>query len=278
MRGFILLSSVAAIAVALAAPTVAAGPADVPSMVLRLVDSVEVPAEEMGVLAELHVAEGQIVRQGDRLAQIDDSDARLAVARAKIEKAAAQSNARNDVNVRFAKKAVDVARAELQRSTDSIKKYPKSISDSEMDRLRLVVDKNVLEVEQAEHEFQLAGFTEQLKSNDLQVAENKLIRHRIEAASSGVVSQVHRHRGEWVKPGDPVLRILRLDHLRAEGFLKSQAVTPDLLGRTVTLAVEPAGEPSRVVEGKVSFIDPEIDPVNLQVRVWGRGCGQEWRI
>jgi len=192
----------------------------------------------------------------------------LALERAKIEYAVAQSNARNDVNVRFAKKAVEVARAELQRSIDSINKYPKSISDSEMDRLKLVVEKNVLEVEQAVHEFDLANFAVKIKANDMQAAEGKLMHHRILAVSAGIVAQVHRHRGEWVRPGEPVLRILRLDRLRAEGFLKSQDVTPDLLGRTVKLVIDLTGEPGHVADGKISFVDPEIDPVNSQVRVW----------
>jgi macrolide-specific efflux system membrane fusion protein len=241
---------------------------EVSSMVLKLVETIEVPAEETGVLADLRVAEGQIIRPGELLAQIDDDDARLALERAKIEYAVAQSNAQNDVNVRFAKKAVDVAKAELQRSLDSINKYPKSISASEMDRLKLVVEKNFLEVEQAQHEFDLANFTVKIKANDLQAAESKLTHHRIAAVSAGIVAQVHRHRGEWVRPGEPVLRVLRLDRLRAEGFLKSQDVTPGLLGRTVKLVIEQGGDAGREVEGKISFVDPEIDPVNSQVRVW----------
>jgi multidrug resistance efflux pump len=260
------------------ARTYSAAPLDASSMVLKLVETIEVPAEETGVLAEVQAAEGQIVRQGDLLAQIDDADARLALSRAKIEYDVAQSNARDDVNVRFAKKAVDVARAELQRSQDSIAKYPKSISGSEMDRLKLVVEKNRLEVEQAEHEFDLANFTAKIKANDLQAAERKLARHRIVAVSAGVVSQVHRHRGEWVRPGDPVLRVLRLDRLRAEGFLKSQDVSPDLLGRTVKLAVDATGEPVRVVDGKITFVDPEIDPVNSQVRVWVEVANGELKL
>jgi multidrug efflux pump subunit AcrA (membrane-fusion protein) len=264
--------------IAHSAPNFAAGPVEVSSMVLKLVESIEVPAEEMGVLADLQALEGQIVAQGYLLAQIDDTDARLAFEKARLEHAVAQSNSRNDVNIRFAKKAVEVAKAELQRSLDSIKKYPKSISDSEMDRLNLVVEKNILEVEQAEHEFHIAGFTEQLKANGLQAAKANLLRHRITAASPGIVAQVHRHRGEWVRPGDPVLRILRLDRLRAEGFLKSQDVSPDLLGRIVKLVIDVPGEGGRAVDGKISFIDPEIDPVNSQVRVWVDVANKDLRL
>jgi multidrug efflux pump subunit AcrA (membrane-fusion protein) len=262
------LSLVLVLAIACPAAVRSAPAVEVSAMVLKLVETIEVPAEETGVLADLRVAEGQIIRPGELLAQIGDTDARLALERAKIEYAVAQSNARDDVNVRFAKKAAEVAKAELQRSIDSINKYPKSISASEMDRLRLVVEKSDLEVEQARHEFDLANFTAKIKANDLQAAEDKLAHHRITALSAGIVAQVHRHRGEWVRPGDPVLRVLRLDRLRAEGFLRAQDVTPDLLGRSVKLAIDVTGEAAQVVEGKISFVDPEIDPVNSQVRVW----------
>jgi multidrug efflux pump subunit AcrA (membrane-fusion protein) len=245
-----------------------AGPIEVPAMLIKLIEQVDVPAREAGPLAAVHVREGQMVQEGQPLAQIEDAEARTAQQRAKLEMEIARANAQNDVKTRFARKSVDVAKAELRRSAESNEKYSKSISESEMDRLRLLVEKGTLEVEQAEHEFRVAGLTQAVKENEHLAAQQKAERHKIAAPLAGVVVQVGRHRGEWVKPGDVVLRILRLDRLRAEGFLPLRHLSPDLQGRSVKLAVDLPDRPGAVFSAKIIFLDPEIDPVNAQVRIW----------
>ena len=196
-------------------PETSSNQIEVSSALIKLIEQVDVPAREAGVLVAVKVREGQMVDEGDQLAQIQDAEARLAAARAKIEVDIARKNAENDVNIRFAKKSAEVAKAELRRAQDSIDKYPKSISDTEMDRLRLTVERAVLEVEQAERDFEIAEFTRQIEENEHQFAEQKVERRKITAPISGVVVQVNRRRGEWVEPGDMVLRILRIDRLRA---------------------------------------------------------------
>ena len=93
-------------------------------------------------------------------------------------------------------------------------------------------------------------------------------RHTIAAPFRGVVVQVMRHRGEWVKPGDVVARILRLDRLRAEGFLKMQSSNEDLSGCPARVLVDLPAASGTEFPGKVVFVDLEIDPVNAQTRVW----------
>ena len=144
--------------------------------------------------------------------------------------------------------------------------------------LRLLVEKGSLEVEQAQRDAASAVSNQKIKENDCKAAQEKLDRHRISAPIAGVVVRVYRNRGEWVKPGEPVVRILRLDRLRAEGFLKSRDLTPGLQGRTVKLAVDLPGDAGREFLGKISFVDPEVDPVNSQVRVWVEVQNQDLRL
>ncbi len=240
---------------------------EVPSMLIRIDEQVEVPAREAGVLAAVNVREGQMVEQGACIAQIEDDEARVAAERAKIEMDIAKANAENDVGVRFARKSREVVEAELRRSSEALDRYAKSISASEMDHLHLLVDKSKVEIEQAEHEFKISGYTRQIKVSDYQAAQQAVSRRLITAPLGGVVVQVSRHRGEWVKPGDSVARIVRLDHLRAEGFLSSRYLSPKLDGRKVKLIVDLPGDPAAEFSGKIVFVDPEIDPVNAQVHL-----------
>ena len=79
--------------------------------------------------------------------------------------AIAQANATNDVNLRCARKSLEVAKAELQRAELSNENFAKSVSDSEMDRLGLLVQRSTLEVEQSEHQQTIAGLTLQARTS-----------------------------------------------------------------------------------------------------------------
>ena len=222
---------------------------------------------EAGLLAAVQVSEGQMVQEGQLLAQIDDTEARLAEEQAGIDIQIARANATNDVNLRFARKSVEVAKAELQRAEQSNQSFAKSVSDSEMDRLQLVVERSFLEVEQSQHEQTIAGFTLQARESQPRSVQEKVQRHKLLAPFGGVVVQIKRHRGEWVTPGEAVVRILRIDRLRAEAISRHDA-GPDLQGTAVQLKVDLPGAPGTLFPGKIVFLDPEIDPVNAQIRVW----------
>jgi multidrug efflux pump subunit AcrA (membrane-fusion protein) len=181
------------VALAAAPPEPPREPIEIAALI-RLIEQADVPAPEAGILAQVHVVEGQMVEQDAALAQIDDTEARAQAEHARMEVEIASSHAQNTIHVRVAQKTVEVARAELRRSTESIEKYQKSVSESEMDRLRLTVEKGLLEVELAEHQLRVAGFTHRMHAGDYQAAQNRVKRLTLTAPLSGVVVQVNRHR------------------------------------------------------------------------------------
>ncbi len=240
---------------------------EIPSLI-RLDEQVEVSAREAGIIAEMNVREGQSIKSGDPIARVDDTEAKSAEERAKFELEIANLKAANTVNVRFAQTTVEVARAELNRSKESNEKYKKSISETEMDRLRLIVENGQLEVERAQEELKVAAVTSRLKESEYRAAQLRVERHAVVAPLHGVVVQIKRHVGEWVEPGDTVARVLRLDRLRAEGFIKLPTRSERLLGSPVRLIIDQIPSKDQQFTGRVVFVDPEIDPVNAQVRIW----------
>lgn len=251
---------------------------EVPSVLIKLIEQVDVAAQEAGLLAEVSVREGREVAEGDLLAKIEDTAAVLAKKKAKLEWDIARERSENDVNIRFADKSEAVARAEFKRAEESNEIFPKSISDTEMDRLQLTVEKTVLEVEQAKHEHKIAGQTALVKQSEHEIAADQVQRRQIVAPLEGVVVQVNRRRGEWVEPGDHLVRILRIDPLKAEGFFKVDDLQYDLQDRPVKLQVKLPGDQDAVFPGKVVFISPEIDPINSQVRFWAEVDNSERKL
>ena len=234
------------------------------SVVLRPLQAAEVPAQQTGVLRQILVKEGQRVEQGTLLATLDARQAELAVARAKMEFAQAEAKAKNEIKILYAAKALEVAEAELQRSSESVEQFAKSISQSQLDVERLTVEKLILERRQAEHELVLERFGVQLKQAELEAAKLQLAQHQLTAPFAGRVVLVRGRVGEWVEVGDQVLRLVAVDRLRAEGFLLAEQANESLLGKPVTLSIANG----QTVTGTLRFISPEMEPVTRQVRVW----------
>jgi len=239
---------------------------EVESVVLRLIHEADVPAQEAGVLTSVSAREGDLVKKDAVLATIDDQVARMAELAAQLKYDVAQEKATNDVQVRYARKAAEVAEAELHRSTESVARFAKSVSQSQLDVERLNVEKTKLEAEQADHNQQVATLEMKSAQNELDAAKVQRARRQIVAPFDGTVVQVFVRLGEWVEPGQKALRIVDTRRLKAEGFLNAASAKADLLGAPVELSVE--GQLHEHFAGKIAFVSPEVDPITGQVRVW----------
>ena len=243
-------------------------PIEIAGAVIKVAEEVAVPAGDAGILAAVEVKEGQLVEEGQIVARIRDNEVRLAVDRARLEAEIAFRKFNNDLNIRFAKKSTEVAKAELARSLETNEKYPKTVSNSELDRQRLLVEQGELETKLAEHEHEIAGLTKEIRENEYKTALDQLERRTAAAPLRGIVVEVHRRRGEWVQPGETIARIVRMDRLRAEGFLAAKHAALKLVGSKVTLKVGDESGKTLDFLGQIVFVSPEIDPLNSQVRVW----------
>lgn len=243
-------------------------PLEVQSVVLRLLEEADVPAQEAGVLTNVAVREGNAVKHGQTLAQVDDQVAQMAEVAAKLKYDVAHEKATNDVQVRYARKAAEVAEAELERSTGSVARFAKSVSDSQLDVERLNVEKTRLEAEQADHNQQIAALEMKTAQNELDAAKAQCSRRQIVAPFDGTIVQVFVRLGEWVEPGQKALRIVNTKTLKAEGFLSATAADHKLLGAPVRLTLSEAGDKPASFVGKVAFVSPEVDPITGQVRMW----------
>jgi len=253
-------------------------------VVLRPLVEAETPARHVGVLAAIGVDEGASVARGDVLASLDDRLAKLNVRHAEVERDQAKQKVDNDLRLQYADKALEVARAELQRSIESNEQFPNSISKSQLDVERLTVDKLTLERKQAERDMESDRFELQMKENALAVARLELELHSVRAPFAGMVALVRGRPGEWVQPGAPVVRLVAIDRLRAWGFAPAAAADALKLGAAVRFTPETTDQPAaggaapQEFAGEIGFISPEIDPATHQVRVWARIDNPDHRL
>jgi multidrug efflux pump subunit AcrA (membrane-fusion protein) len=240
---------------------------EVPNVLVKLIDELDVPAPEAGTVIAAAAQEGQTVAAGDLLVQIDDAEARYVLARAKLELAIARDKAASDVAVRGAERASQTAATELERAEDARSRLRATLTETELDRLRLAADQGALAVEKARQEQQAAQLQQELKQVELEFAQQQVERRRVTALFAGKVVDVHVRRGAWVEPGDKLLRVVRLDRLRVEGMLDARAGGLKQQGQSVSLQVDLPGGKATSFPGKLTFVSPVIDPFTKQVRV-----------
>jgi len=232
----------------------------VSNCLITLIDEAEVPAHEEGALLEIMAREGQQVSKGEVLAQVDDRKVRMAENVARYELEAAKTEASNDVNVRYARAAAEVAAAEYQQASDANRAAPKAYPLAEVRRLLLEHRKFMLQIEQSEHELTLAGLTAKVKEAQLEAASTDVDRRKVKAPFDGIVVKRYRRVGEWVRPGEPVLRLVRTDHLRIEGYLDATRIPPAAVaGQPVSITVAMPHGGQETFEGKVVFVSPLVE-------------------
>ncbi len=257
-----------AMAAALGSSLQADGPVRIKGALLKIVESVEVSAEAEGILSEVNAREGQIVSQGSILAKIRDEEARLKLQEAMTELKIAVTQSENDVDIRFAQKSLGVSQAELDRARNSVRRIKDSVSKSELDRLDLIVKRDELQIEQAERDHIIAKLKSDLREIIVSQRKAMVNKHLMTAPLDGMVVSVERSQGEWVNSSDAVVRIIRIDRLRVEGFLDASKATFDLVGTPVSFAIDLPQFNGEGFRGTVTFVSPDANPVNSQVRVW----------
>ena len=233
-----------------------------PNCLISLIEEAQVPAQvpsiEGGVLLQLHFKEGQLVKQNELLAEVDDVRARLqqdaAVAKLKV----AEEKATSDIGVRYAKAAAELAKAMWEVAVETNRRVENTIPQVEVRKLLLDAKRAFLEIEQADLQERIDELEVAVSQAELKAAVENIKRYKILSPMDAVVRKVYRHRGEWVKPGEPVMHVVRVDQLRVEGVLNIRKYLPsDVVGKPVTVAVTfPHGE--ELFKAQVTFVDPDI--------------------
>ena len=220
-------------------------------------DDIELASKLPGRLMSVEVKEGVMVRQGMELARLDDRQAQINAALKALD-------ADNDVYIRAAETQHKVDVADYEGSLEANRRVPNAVSQAEVRKQHAQAENTKLGIEQAHHKKKIAAMERDLA---VQTCED----HRILSPIDGQVTEVLRDAGESVQQGEPVFRIIRTDRFKVRGqariddawrveegqLVEFRAEVPD-----VDLPVE-----HEVYRGKVTFVDPNIEPVSRRFRI-----------
>ena len=222
-----------------------------------LIDDIDCPAPEEGIIVHLGVKEGSETRAEETIAQIDDRDSQQALKIAQYALEAADARANDDVERRYSQAAAKVAEAEVDEMREANERVEKAVSPAEIRRAKLEHDRAILGIEKAEKDQQLNALDANTKRAELAAAEMAVDRRRVLSPFDGQILEVYREQNEWVRPGDPIVRIARLDKLRVDGWVYFNEHTPaEVDGCEVTIQVDVGRGRIEKATGRVVYVSP----------------------
>lgn len=234
---------------------------------VTIINEISVPAPEPGVLDVLNVKEGEHIEKGQVLGVVDVTDAELMLAISTHEYAAAKKTAENTLSIQAAAKAYEVSLAEYEASMEANDHTPTTVTKTEVRRQKLQADRAKMQAELAAFELKVATLDARAKYKGYQRAAAALKRRQITSRINGVVAERYKHEGDWVQPGETVMRILQMDRLRIEGDIDGRVhARHEVIGRRVRIKVKLTGGGVENFEGKIIYASPIVESNEYEVR------------
>ncbi|MCL2646790.1 MAG: efflux RND transporter periplasmic adaptor subunit [Phycisphaerales bacterium] len=206
---------------------------------------VDVPAGMKGLLLSVDVTQGQLVKKGDKLAQLDDAVQQQVVALAKMQ-------ADSTAEIRLARNQLDSAKLEneIALTNPSVNEFEKRQKHLAVIQTEIVVERDL--EKQKEAQANLAK-------------EQILLDHMtIKSPIDGFVLRVNKHAGEATDE-NPLVVVVQVNKLHAVFYPPKQLFGHIKVGDKVDL--ELALEPAISRQARVIAVDPIIDPASQLFQV-----------
>jgi membrane fusion protein (multidrug efflux system) len=205
---------------------------------LNTPENVTISSKKAGIIHKMFVKEGDRVKKGQILVQLDDVDARLQVERA-------------EAGVKQAEAAVETNRNILPRYR---KLYDSQVIPQQ------TLDELVLKFKVDEARLDLA-------KAELNLARQNFLDHRISSPIDGVVNLKIASLGEHVNvaPKDEILKIVQMDPLELEFYIPENWAGKVHAGGRIQFAVKAFSQEK--FSGVIQFISPTADPATRNVKM-----------
>jgi RND family efflux transporter MFP subunit len=240
---------------------------------LRPESRIDVSAETEGRVVDAALERGQTVHAGDLLVELDQRDAKSRLAEA--EAVQAQFEARLGLAVRGTfdpEQTPDVrlARVNMERAKTEAGRYERLVADGAVARSLHDVERANHEVAKERHAAEVDRMRETWRSLQAQQARVALARKAVEdtqirAPWSGVVQECLVDEGQYVKKGERLAVLVKVDALRTALAIPESHAAAVRQGQKVALAVR--SRPGEEFPGFVTWVGPGLDTASRSLTV-----------
>lgn len=203
---------------------------------------------------------GMQVEEGEILGVQFNQAAHARRTAAERELEVAKKEAGKQLEVEVAEASKNVALMEYKRAVNANKRVPNSVSEDEVWQKRFEWYRGMKSEDKAKYDLEIAALAVDVKEAAIAIADADLEERLIRAPLSGQVDDIFKNKGEWLREGDNVLHVLRLDKINITANFDSEQVSPAMIqGKAVTVYATKAGvaEPQKM-EGVITYARPVL--------------------
>ncbi len=217
-------------------------------------DDSMIAAQADGIIMKLFVDDGTIIQAGMPMIEIDPRLAESEVEVTRRELSAAELKAGDDSNVKYSKAAKKVAEKEVEISKELASRGAEGAMDGEKKKLELEkagFQVGVSEIEKLRDAADVGVKTAKLTASKVQVELRKMPAQR-----TGMVSEITKRQFDWVRAGEPILRLTSMEKIRIKGVAEVFDSPHLLLNAQATVTIFYAAGKSETVQGIVTYVSP----------------------
>lgn len=198
----------------------------------------------VGSVTEVAKTEGQFVRRGEVIIELDSELERFEVSRRQL---IAESTAELD----SAEREMELRKRDFE-STTKLYEETRSVSEDELLQKEL-------EYRLAEAQYERLRVAEAREEIEHQIAEAQLAERQIRAPFDGVIVQTFVEVGETSGAQQPLVRVVDTSRVRLVAHLEPDTARQLRRGQAVTVRLQEFTTPI-TRRGTVEFISPVVDP------------------
>ncbi len=215
---------------------------------------------EDGTTKRRPLLRGTQVRKGDVLGKQKDAELVEQKIVAEQELLVSEKEAAKELEVEVAVAAAQVAQASYKRADSLNKTMPGSISPEEIQekyyeyvRSMKAIDKAKFDLEVNQEKVKVAKA--RVNAADVAIEDRKLI-----SPIDGIIDDVMKNEGEWLREGDEILKIVRYDKVQINAAIPADRYAPETIAdkKVVVEVKRPGGQPQKL-EGKVVYVRQTVE-------------------
>jgi HlyD family secretion protein len=264
-------------------------------------DEVKISCELGGIISEVFIKEGQRIKAGNRVANIDMTDLNIKLRKAenRLEFAKTKLNeilngARNEeiksarANVRKTKVQLEGFKKNYEYRLENFNNIKKlynegAVSNQQLDDSKSLLDSAETNLKSIEKQYEsslaalellLNGATEyNIKANQLEVEKaeieidnlkNQINKCKIKAPIDGIIQTLNFNKGELIPTGGVISTVIDTDNLWVKIYISEKELFKIKLGEDVYILTDPNDK--NTIKGKVVYISSEAEftPKNVE--------------
>ncbi len=233
---------------------------------VKAVHDVKLAAQADGILQELLFDEGAAIEKGQHVFTIDERTALAELAVAQKEYEAAEAQASQDANLRFSKKVADVSELEYAEVKGLYDRNAASRQETRRKLLEWDKAREGIKVAEVDHTKDILAAA--VAKEKVQAATVQLNLRKVTAPYDGIVVERLRDQGEWVKGGEPILRLIHMKEMKIEALVPVRnSDVGRLQNAEITIRVPIHGN-DWIYKTTVEFVSPAVELSTC--RIWAR--------